>query len=126
MSNQYLRAFVIGSSFLVFFPYLFIVSSFDKNTINFSYTYYSFVAPLALGMFNVLSLYLAKIFKLTDKNRFLLISFIAPTLVALFVYFVKAYNTLNNYSSWIKYLIKLYLLYFIVFNFDVYLLDRYV
>jgi hypothetical protein len=126
MSNQYLRAFVIGSSFLVFFPYLFIVSSFDKNTINFNYIYYSFLAPIALGMFNVLSLYLAKIFKLSDTNRFLLISFIAPTLVALTVYFLKAYKTLNSFISWLNYLIKLYLLYFFVFNYDVYFLDKFV
>ena len=120
MTNQYLRAFVIGSSFLVFFPYFWIVSSFDKKNINFSYQFYSFMAPIALGVFNILSLYLATI------NRFLLISFIAPTLVALTVYFTKAYNTLKTYSSWLNYLVKLYLLYFIVFNFDVYFLDKYV
>lgn len=126
MSNEYLKAFVIGSSFLVFFPYLFIVSSFDKNTINFSYIYYSFLAPITLGAFNVLSLYLAKLFNLTSRNRFLLLSFIAPTLIALTVYFLKAYNNLNNFSSWLNYLIKLYLLYFFVYNFDVYLLDSFI
>ena len=126
MTNQYLRAFVIGSSFLVFFPYFWIVSSFDKKNINFSYQFYSFMAPIALGVFNILSLYLANKFNLSSINRFLLISFIAPTLVALTVYFTKAYNTLKTYSSWLNYLVKLYLLYFIVFNFDVYFLDKYV
>ena len=126
MTNQYLRAFVIGSSFLVFIPYFLIVSSIDKSNLNFSYKYYSFLAPIALGFFNILSLYLANKFNLTTKNRFLLISLISPTLVALTVYFFKAYDNLITLNQWFNYLIKLYLLYFIVFNFDVYLLDRYV
>lgn len=126
MTNQYLRAFVIGSSFLVFFPYFLIVSKFEQKNINFSYKYYSFLAPIALGFFNILSLYLANKFNLTSKNRFILISVIAPTLVATTVYFFKVYNNLNTYKSWFNYLIKLYLLYFIVFNYDVYLLDKYV
>jgi len=126
MNNQYLRAFVIGSSFFVFFPYFFIVSSLKKTNVNFSYKYYTFLAPIALGLFNVLSLYLSIIFNLTKISRFILISLIAPTLVALTVYFFKAYNNLNTFSEWFNYLWKLYLLYFIVFNFDVYLLDKYV
>jgi len=126
MNNQYLRAFVIGSSFFVFFPYFFIVSSLKKTNVNFSYKYYTFLAPIALGLFNVLSLYLSIIFNLTKISRFILISLIAPTLVALTVYFFKAYNNLNTFSEWLNYLWKLYLLYFIVFNFDVYLLDKYV
>uniref|UniRef100_A0A6C0KRU0 Uncharacterized protein n=1 Tax=viral metagenome TaxID=1070528 RepID=A0A6C0KRU0_9ZZZZ len=126
MSNQYLRAFVIGSSFFVFIPYFLIVSSFDKKNINFSYEYYTFVAPIALGIFNVLSLYLANIFNLTKRTRFVVISLIAPTLVAATVYILKVYNNLNTYRSWFNYLIKLYLLYFFVFSYDVYLLDRYV
>jgi hypothetical protein len=126
MNNQFLRAFVIGSSFFVFFPYFFIVSSLKKTNVNYSYKYYTFLAPIALGLFNVLSLYLSIIFNLTEINRFILISLLAPTLVALTVYFFKAYNNLNTFSDWFNYLWKLYLLYFIVFNFDVYLLDKYV
>lgn len=126
MTNQYLRAFVIGSSFFVFIPYFLIVSSLDKKNINFSYKYYTFVAPVALGFFNILSLYLANIFNLTKRSRFLLIGLIAPTLVASIVYILKVYNNLNTYRSWFNYLIKLYLLYFVVFSIDVYLLDRYV
>jgi len=125
-TNLYLRAFVIGSSFFVFIPYFFIVSSFDKKDINFSYKYYTFIVPLSLGLYNVLSLYLSKIFKLNQKLRFFIISLLAPTLVAITVYILKIYNNLNTFSDWFNYLWKLYLLYFIVFNFDVYLLDKYV
>ena len=126
MTNQYLRAFVIGSSFFVFIPFFLIVSSFDKKDINFSYEYYTFVAPLALGLYNVFSLYLANIFNLTKRSRFLLIGLIAPTLVASTVYVLKVYNNLNTYMSWFNYLLKLYVLYFFVFSIDVYLLDKYV
>ena len=103
-----------------------IVSSIDKSNLNFSYKYYSFLAPIALGLFNILSLYLVNKFNLTTKNRFILISLISPTLVATTVYFFKAYHNLITLNQWFNYLIKLYLLYFFVFNFDVYLLDRYV
>jgi hypothetical protein len=126
MSNQYLRAFVIGSSFFVFIPYFLIVSTFDKKDVNFSYKYYTIVAPLALGLYNVFSLYLANIFNLSKRSRFIIIGLIAPTLVATTVYILKVYNNLNTYRSWFNYLIKLYLLYFFVFSYDVYLLDRYV
>jgi hypothetical protein len=126
MSNQYLRAFVIGSSFLVFIPYFFIVSTFDKDSINFSYKDYTFYAPIALGLFNLLSLYLAKTFEFTKNIRFFFISIIAPTLVALFVYIFKPYKNLNTLSKWFNYLFKLYLLYFFIFNYDVYYLDKYV
>jgi hypothetical protein len=124
MTNQYLRAFVIGSSFFVFIPYFIAVRSFDKNLVNYSYENYTLYAPIGLGLYNVLSLYIANQFNLTKKNRFFLISLLAPTLVALTVYFLKAYNYTIN--QWFNHIWKLYLLYFVVFNFVVYYLDKHV
>jgi hypothetical protein len=120
MMNPYLRAFVIGSSVLVFFPYFVIVRSLTNKT--YSYDDYTFLAPIGLGCFNMLSLILANYLKLTKKNRFLLISLLAPTIVLIGVYITKAYNY-TNINQWLNHAWKLFLLYFIVFNCVVYYLD---
>jgi len=120
MINPYLRAFVIGSSLLVFLPYFVIVRSLTNKT--YSYDDYTFLAPIGLGCFNMLSLILANYLKLTKKNRFLLISLLAPTIVLIGVYIIKAYNY-TNINQWLNHTWKLYLLYFIVFNWVVYYLD---
>jgi hypothetical protein len=125
MSNQYLRAFVIGSSFFVFIPYFIAVKSFDKKLVNYTYENYTLYAPIGLGLYNVLSLYIANKFNLTKRNRFFLISILAPTLVALTVYFLKAYNY-TTLDQWFNHIWKLYLLYFVVFNLIVYYLDKHV
>jgi len=125
MTNQYLRAFIIGSSFFVFIPYFVAVRSFDKKLLNYSYENYTLYAPIGLGLYNVVSLYIANKFNLTKRNRFLLISILAPTLVAIGIYTRKAYNY-NTIQEWFNHIWKLYLLYFVVFNFIVYYLDKHV
>jgi hypothetical protein len=122
MINPYLRAFVIGSSVFVFFPYFIIVRSSLNKT--YSYDDYTLLAPFGLGFLNVSSLILANYFNLTKKYRFLLISILAPTLVAIFTHVIGAYNY-TNINQWLNHIWKLYLLYFIVFNFVVYYLDKY-
>lgn len=124
MGNEYLRSFVIGSSCLVFLPYFYIVSNFDPRQFNFDYKIYTYFAPAALGIMNLISLILANKFNISKKNRFLYTSIIAPTLVLFTVIFFNIYN--YNICDWIYHTINLYLLYFIVFNYIVYYLDKYV
>ena len=106
MSNEYLRAFVIGSSCLVFLPYFWCVSRFKKEDFNFSYIPYTFLAPVALGLMNMLSLFLAKQFNLSKKNRFLLISILGPTFIASVIIFLKIYNYTRK--EWASHLILFY------------------
>lgn len=120
MTKQYLRAFIIGSSVLVFLPYFIIVRSLANKT--YSYDDYTILAPIGLGLLNVLSLILANYLNLTKKYRFLLISLLAPSIVAIGIYITKAYNYRTT-SQWFNHIWKLYLLYFIVFNFIVYYID---
>jgi len=120
--NEYLRAFVIGSCFFVFFPYFFAVSHFDKRKTNFDYIPYTFYAPVGLGLMNVLSLFIAKKFNLTKEQRFFAISLIAPTLVLCVITFFKAYNYTT--SDWRSHIFKLYILYSFVFNFIIQFLDK--
>jgi hypothetical protein len=124
MGNEYLRAFVIGSSFLVFLPYFFVVSRFKKSYFNYNYKFYTFLAPIFLGLMNVVSLFIANQFNLSKKNRYLLISILAPTLVMITVTFFNVYN--YTFQRRISHYIQLYLLYFIVWNFVVFNLYKYV
>ena len=124
MSNEYLRAFVIGSSFLVFFPYFYIVYGFKRENFNFDYKIYTFLAPPALGLMNVISLFVANKLNINKKFRFLLTSLIAPTLVLFTVIIFNIYN--YTQKEWVSHIINLYLLYFIVFNAIVYYLDKYI
>jgi len=123
MKNEYLRAFVIGSSFLVFLPYFFAVSRFKPKYFNFSYIPYTFLAPIALGMMNVFSLFIANKLHLSKENRFLFISLLAPTLVLFTIVFFKIYN--YTIQEWTHHTVQLYILYFCVWNFVVYNLDKY-
>lgn len=124
MDNEYLRSFVIGSSWLVFIPYFYIVSNFDPEQFNFDYKLYTYFAPAALGIMNLISLIIAKKYNISTKNRFLYTSIIAPTLVLFTVIYFNIYN--YTILDWFYHTINLYLLYFIVFNYIVYNLDKYV
>ena len=124
MNNDYLRAFVIGSSCFVFLPYFFCVSRFKKEDFNFSYKPYTFLAPISLGLINVLSLFLAKQFNLSKENRFVLISILAPTLVLATIILFKVYNYTRQ--KWASHIVSLYIFYFIIWNLFVYNLDKYV
>ena len=124
MLSEYLRAFVIGSCFFVIFPYFYVVSNFDTSTSNINYTLYTYYAPLCLGLFNVLSLFIAKKFKLTKRLRFITIGILAPSIVAITILSTKTYN--YTISEWIHHIFMLYLFYLFMFNFIVYLLDKYI
>ena len=124
MINQYLRAFVIGSSCLVFLPYFYVVSHFTKEKFNFDYMTYTFLAPPSLGLMNMISLFIANQLNISKTNRFLLTSLIAPTIVLFTVVYFKIYNYKNR--EWVNHIVKLYLLYFIVFNIILFTLDKYV
>lgn len=124
MQNEYLRAFVIGSCFFVIFPYFYVVSNFNPSKSNIDYTSYTYYAPVGLGLFNVLSLFIAKQFKLTKRMRFVTIGIIAPSIITLLIIFRRVYN--YNISEWIHHIFILYLFYLFIFNFIVYLLDYYI
>ena len=124
MGNDYLTAFVIGSSCLVFLLFFGAVSQFDKSFFNYDYVSYTFLAPVALGLMNVVSLWFAKRYRLSPSERFLSTSMLAPTLVLITVAMFDIYNYTT--ADWIHHILKVYLVYFVVWNVIVYNLDKYV
>jgi hypothetical protein len=121
---EYLRSFVIGSSMLVFLPHFIAVAGLDEKKMNYTYKQYTFVAPLYYGLMNMLSLFLAVQFHLTDRLRYLLIGTFSPLIVISFSYFFKTYDYTNN--EWIKYGFGLFIKHFLIWNIIVYTLNKYI
>lgn len=122
--NDYLRAFVIGSSYLVFFPHFFAVGTADEKQLNYTYKQYTFVAPIYLGLMNMISLLVASTYHLSRRMRYVLIGSISPLLVSSFSYLFKTYNYSNE--RWIIYVIGLFMKHFLIFNIIIYSLDKYI
>ena len=112
--NEYLRAFIIGSSYPVFVLYFYAVANYDKKLVNYSYKNYTLIAPLFLGMLNVFGLYLSKIYNLSNNERFLLTALIGAIIVMITIYVTKMYNY-TSVNQWIQHDIGLIILYIFVF-----------
>ena len=121
---NYLRAFVIGSSFLVFLPHFIAVAGLDEEKLNYTYKQYTFVAPLYYGLMNMISLFLALQFGLTSRKRYLLIGSISPLIVISFSYFFKTYDYEGD--EWLKYGLGLFVKHFLIWNLVVFFLDKYI
>ncbi len=118
--SSVLREFVIGSSAIVVLPFFYIVSKFTPDKFNFDYKSYTFLAPIVLGLMNVISFLLLG----HSPYRYLLTSLVAPTIVLFTVVYFKIYNYTPR--EWRQHILKLYLMYFFIFNVVVYNLDKYV
>jgi hypothetical protein len=121
---EYLRAFVIGSSMLVFLPHFIAVADLDEEKINYTYKQYTFVAPLYYGLMNMLSLFLALQFQLSNRQRYLVIGTLSPLFVTSMSYFFKTYNYQDK--EWLQYAILLFIKHFLIWNIIVFLLNEFV
>lgn len=124
MWTEYLRAFVIGSSYLVFFPHFLAVGMADEKQLNYTYKEYTFVAPLYLGLMNMISLFFADTYNLSRRMRYVLFGSISPLIVSSFSYLFQTYNYSNE--RWISYVIGLFIKHFLIFNIIIYSLDKYI
>jgi len=121
---EYLRAFVLGSSFLVFLPHFIAVAGLDEAKINYTYKQYTFVAPVYYGVMNMISLYLALLFNLSNRKRYLLIGTISPFIVISFSYLFKTYDYQGD--EWLQYGIGLFFKHFLIWNIIVYSLNEFI
>lgn len=119
---EYLRAFVIGSSFPVFLPHFLTVASLDERNLNYTYKQYTFVAPLYYGLMNALSLYIALRLNLSSRQRYLLIGTLSPLLVISISYTFETYNYQG--TEWLWYGVGLFIKHFLIWNIIVYFLNR--
>lgn len=111
--SEYLRAFIIGSSWPVFILYFYGVSKNTKK--NYSYKNYTFIAPIALGLFNVAGYVISQKLNLSRGKRFILTGLISAICVAIFITIFKAYN-FSTTNDWIGQYITLLITYTFVFG----------
>jgi hypothetical protein len=119
---RYLRSFVIGSSFPVFVIFFLVVMNISTNTKNYTYENYTLIAPIYLGVMNMLALYLANEFELSLRMRYIIIGIISPLVVIMFAYITHSYNF--NGEEWRKYAATLVVQHFLIFNIIVYGLEK--
>jgi hypothetical protein len=113
--SDLIKAFVIGSSWPAFILYFYGVSRFPDNIKNYSYVNYTMIAPIALGIFNVIGYVVAKKLKLTRSERFILTGLAGAIGVSIFITITNAYN-FSTKKEWTNQYIKLLIIYIFVFG----------
>jgi hypothetical protein len=117
----YLRAFVIGSSFFVFFLFFFFVSQFDPKKFHYPYKNYTLIAPLFLGIMNMVALWIERTWHLTRRMKYFIVSILAPLCVLTVVYLANIYTYTR--ADWISHIISIFIVYSFICNVILYELD---
>lgn len=117
----YLKSFIIGSSWLVFVLFFLSIMKISNNLRNYSYKSYTIIAPLYLGLMNAFSLYLARRFNLTMRQRYIAIGLISPIIVIIFTKITGAYNF--SPAQWYRYYLRIIIKHFLIFNIIIYYLE---
>ena len=119
--QEYLRAFVIGSSWPIFILYFLAVASYGSQ-INVDYQHYTWIAPLFLGALNMVGLYLSKKSDLWQDHRFILTGVLGATIVATFISLFDVYRCTST-EWWIQHYVLLFVVYIVVYGVVVRTLD---
>lgn len=120
---SYLKSFIIGSSYPIFVSFYYAVqNSQPKKT--YSYYDYTMVAPVWFGLWNMMSLILAKHFKLSFRMRFLLVSILSAFSIMLISTTLKSYKFTK--AEWLRYYIYIFVKYMIVWNLIIYNIEKYI
>ena len=123
--NDYLRTFILGSSwpvFALFYILIYFGTLINQFTPNWSYKLYSILAPVYFGLMNMLSLYLSRIYKLSLRNRFILIAIISAILINLGANIFQAYNF--DQARWYRYYFNTFIRHGIAYTM-LYLIEKY-
>ena len=118
---KYLKQFVVGSSAIVFFPFYYAVHN-NRPQKNYTYYKYTFLAPIWFGVWNIISLYFAKYFKLSTRTRFLLISLITYSIIITYSTYNKVYDFTEK--EWYIYYLGMLILYLFVWNVIIYNIEK--
>lgn len=124
-----LQQFIIGSSGLVYFSHMYLLSKVDESYYDYSPTLYSFLAPIYYGIMTIIAFYIGNVFKLSLENKILITSILSITFIVSLNYFIsqKYYKPYKNYNNqqWINYIIKNGLRHLFAFNVVIYLITKY-
>jgi hypothetical protein len=120
---DYLKAFTIGTSSLVWFHHMALLALTKEENYNFSFKAYSILAPLYYGLMTMFALYLGKTFGWSLRKRLFITSIISIIFVAFLTYINKSYNLGPKETA--KYLINHVLRHLIAFNLIIYYIYEY-
>tara|TARA_R100001163_G_scaffold41949_1_gene31725 strand:+ start:2170 stop:2538 length:369 start_codon:yes stop_codon:yes gene_type:complete len=98
-SNNFLKDFVIGSSYLVFLHFFLSVQNLKSEVMNYTFNQYSLIAPLYLGLMNAIGGILFS----GNEYRYLYSGLLSGSIVAIYATISKSYN--YSKEEWIKYII---------------------
>lgn len=119
---KYLKEFLIGSSYFVFLPFFYNVKNTQPKK-TYDYYDYTLIAPVWFGLWNMISLVIAKQFGLSKRLRYLLISIISSISVMFIATYRKSYDF--NEKEWSKYYFNIFIKYLVVWNIVIFYLDKY-
>ncbi len=109
---KYLKQFLCGANIFTVLPfYIAVYYSKDKN---YSYFFYTLVAPFWFGFFNVLSFIVSEKYNLTNNQRFIGISILTSLLVMCISTIFKSYD--HTKQEWLKYYIGIFIKYMLIWN----------
>ena len=120
---KYLKQFIIGSSYLVFFPFFYSVKN-NQPKKTYNYYDYTLVSPLWFGIWNIISLIIAENLNLTLNQRFIVISIISSLSIMIIATYLKSYNFTKK--EWKKYYIYIFLKYMFVWNIIILNIEKYI
>ncbi len=118
---KYLKQFIIGSSYFGTLPFFYAAGKIKDKA--YSYYDYTLIAPIWLGLWNVISLIIATYFGLTLRTRCLMFTLITYSLSLIIVKSINGYK--YTQKEWIKYYIRLFIKHFIMWNIVIYNLEKY-
>lgn len=117
---RYLKQFIIGSSCITFAPFFYAAGKIKDK--EYSYYNYTLVAPLWLGLWNVISLIIANYLGLSMRNRFLMLTLITYSLSIIIVKYLNAYKYTRE--EWNRYYVRLFIRHFIMWNIFVFYVEN--
>jgi hypothetical protein len=124
MQNNYLRSFIIGSSFPVLLSFYVRVQQISDKIKNYTFDSYSILAPMYLGIMNAISLYLSNKYNLDLRTRLLYISIVSAITIITFAKLTNSYNYTTK--EWLYYAIKIFFNHIVTYNIIIYTLELYV
>ena len=123
--KEYVKSFVIGSSWLVFILFFIAVSSYNKTKIiKYSYDDYTKEAPFLLGCAAVFAKFIHLNYNISLRKSLFLTSLITFSIISTYITFWDLYKFKTN-MRWYKQYLLVFIGHFIAFNIIVYNLEIY-
>ncbi len=103
--NEYLKSFVIGSSWFAFIIFFYAVYSYEQqNIINYKFDEYTFKAPIVLGLIALIAKYIYLNTNLSLWKSLLLTSICSSILVMIGITVNKSYSFKSQKRWYLQYL----------------------